>query len=306
MSEQTAVPSGIADHRDFVAALDMDQRVALNRRRDGPALRKLAVHVAIIAGFALAIGLHVPFWPLLMLPLGILLIFLFTLQHEAAHDTLFRTPALNRWVLRICGVITVVPPLWFRFFHLAHHRHTQDPDNDPELEGGKPETITQYAWHITGIPMWVTMVRVLLRNALGRVEYEYVPQGARRRVVVEARVQLAMYALAGAASLAAQSTLLLYIWVIPAMLGQPLLRLYLLAEHGRCPLVANMLENTRTTYTNRLVRWLAWNMPYHAEHHAVPTVPYHQLPALHELAKPHLRTTADGYVAFNRDYAAQL
>ncbi|WP_246694633.1 fatty acid desaturase, partial [Mesorhizobium sp. M2D.F.Ca.ET.147.01.1.1] len=69
----------------------------------------------------------------------------------------------------------------------------------------------------------------------------------------------------------------------PALLGQPFLRLYLMAEHGRCPLVANMLENTRTTLTNWFVHKLAWNMPYHAEHHAYPGVPFHQLPEFHRL-----------------------
>ena len=39
-----------------------------------------------------------------------------------------------------------------------------------------------------------------------------------------------------------------------------------------------MLENSRTTYTNALVRFLAWNMPFHAEHHAWPSIPFHALP----------------------------
>ena len=93
-------------------------------------------------------------------------------------------------------------------------------------------------------------------------------------------------------------------WMLPLALGQPFLRAYLLAEHGLCPPVANMFENTRTTITTRLVRFLAWNMPYHAEHHAFPTVPFHQLPALHELTKQHLRTTSDGYAAFHAEYRA--
>ena len=87
------------------------------------------------------------------------------------------------------------------------------------------------------------------------------------------------------------------------LLGQPVLRLYLLAEHGRCPFVANMFENTRTTFTNALVRRLAWNMPYHAEHHAWPVVPFHRLPDLHVMTAPHLRVTAPGYAAFTVDYA---
>jgi fatty acid desaturase len=67
-----------------------------------------------------------------------------------------------------------------------------------------------------------------------------------------------------------------------------------------------MLENTRTTFTTRLVRFLSWNMPYHIEHHSAPNVPFHQLPALHREMHDHLVTTSPGYVAFTRDYVASL
>lgn len=93
---------------------------------------------------------------------------------------------------------------------------------------------------------------------------------------------------------------------MPAILGQPFLRAYLLAEHGLCPPVADMLANSRTTYTARAVRLLAWNMPYHAEHHCFPAVPFHRLPDLHRHLGPALKSTAPGYGAFTRDYAATL
>jgi len=75
-----------------------------------------------------------------------------------------------------------------------------------------------------------------------------------------------------------------------------------LAEHAGCPPVENMLENTRTTFTGNIVRFFTWNMPFHAEHHAFPAVPFHQLPAFHEHTRDHLLSTKDGYVRFNQDY----
>ena len=93
---------------------------------------------------------------------------------------------------------------------------------------------------------------------------------------------------------------LLWLWLVPVLLGQPALRLYLLAEHGDCPKVANMFENTRTTFTTGLVRLLAWNMPYHVEHHVMPMVPFHRLPELHGVMRDRLRVTAEGYVAFTK------
>ena len=83
-------------------------------------------------------------------------------------------------------------------------------------------------------------------------------------------------------------TALLWLWIVPLILGFPVLRLYLLAEHGRCPEVEDMFLNTRSTLTTRIVRFVAWNMPYHAEHHAMPSVPFHQLPILHDMTAAHL------------------
>jgi len=74
------------------------------------------------------------------------------------------------------------------------------------------------------------------------------------------------------------------------------MRLVRISEHGGCPWVADLLRNTRTTLTWRPVRWLAWNMPFHAEHHAFPNVPFHALPELHRHLGPHIEHVDDGYV----------
>lgn len=117
---------------------------------------------------------------------------------------------------------------------------------------------------------------------------------------------LLFYSALFAASMILGSAALLWVWLLPLALGQPFLRLYLLAEHGRCPLVANMLENSRTTFTNTVVRWLAWNMPFHAEHHSFPAVPFYRLPEFHQLTRPHLATTERGYHRFHARYLAWL
>ena len=174
---------------------------------------------------------------------------------------------------------------------------------DPELEGGQPETVRQWLWHVSGVPYWRSEVRLLGRLMLGRGMADYVPPGARGRVVREARWMGLGYGVAALSLLA--SPALVWLWLVPVLLGQPVLRLYLLAEHGDCPRVANMFENTRTTFTTALVRVLAWNMPYHVEHHVMPAVPFHRLPELHVLMRQELQVTADGYAAFTRAYLAR-
>ena len=294
------------DHRELIASLTIDQRRELTRKSNLHGLMHLAFHfgaIGLVGGLIIA---RVPFWPLLILPQGILLVFLFTLLHEASHQTPFRSSWLNTAAALVSGLLILLPPRWFRFFHFAHHRHTQIPGKDPELATPKPETWGQYLMHVSGIPVWISHVRTLVGNAAGRCEDTFVPVRKRQAACNEARMRLAVYIVLPLGSIAIGTPLLIWVWVVPLLLGQPFLRLYLLAEHGRCAYVANMLENSRTTFTNAAVRRLAWNMPYHAEHHAYPTVPFHKLPDLHKLAQPHLGVNENGYGRFHARYAPHI
>jgi len=294
------------DHRDIIASLTAEQRASLTERSDARGLRHLGLHWGLILLLGVLIALDVPYWWALMLPQGVLLVFLFTLLHEASHKTPFSSDWLNELAARVSGFLLFLGPDWFRYFHFAHHRYTQDPDNDPELSEPKPETVWQYVVHVSGLPVYWGEVTGLVRNALGRVKAVYIPAKGEAKVRREAVAMLAIYAGLLLASVALQTTLLLWVWIVPMLLGQPFLRLYLLAEHGRCPFVANMLENTRTTATNRVVRFLAWNMPYHAEHHSYPAVPFHKLPEFHAIVEAHLAETERGYARFNAKYVASL
>ncbi|MDQ6433005.1 fatty acid desaturase family protein [Mesorhizobium sp. LHD-90] len=294
------------DHRAIVAQLSPEERRIITAKSDRPGLLRLAVHAGLAIVCAILIALKVPFWPLLIVPQGVLIVFLFTLLHESIHDTAFETPWLNRAAAFLAGFLILLPPNWFRYFHFAHHRYTHDPDNDPELASPKPETVGQYLLYLSGIPYWTGMARAILANAAGNNRDSFVPEKGRPRIRREACIFLSLYAVLLVGSLLAGSAVFLWIWIVPVLAGQPFLRAYLLAEHTRCPHVANMLENTRTTFTTRLVRFFAWNMPYHAEHHSYPTVPFHQLPRFHAIVAEHLRSTEKGYVRFHRKLAAGL
>ncbi len=294
------------NHRSLIASLSSEQRNSLTRKSDLRGFAHLALHWGGILGLGWLIIERVPFWPLLVLMQGVLIIFLFTLLHETIHLTVFETPWVNRAVARTCGFLILLPSEWFRYFHFAHHRHTQDPEKDPELAVPKPGILREYLIHMSGLPVWYSQIKTIVRNALGRCENTFVPNSGRTKVRKEAQLMIIAYALTVGVAVTSGSAELLYVWILPAVLGQPFLRLYLPAEHGRCPQVANMLENSRTTFTNGLMRKLAWNMPYHAEHHTYPSVPFHRLSELHELTRPHLRETENGYIRFHRQYLAGL
>lgn len=294
------------DHRDFMASVEPALRAQLTEKRDFPGLLHLATHFGLMIVFGYLIFTGAPGWPLVLVAQGILIVFLFTVLHETVHGTAFRTGWINESVAWLCSLALVLPAKWFRYFHFAHHRHTQDPDNDPELATRKPDSMRDYIVHVSGLPVWKHHLVTLVSNASGRCRAPFVPAKGLDAVRREAIVMLIVYAAMAGASLALGTFVLLWVWLLPALIGQPFLRLYLLAEHGRCPLVANMLENSNSVATTWLVRKLAWNMPYHAEHHSWPGVPYHRLPALNEVIASHLASKVDGYAKFHRDYIGDL
>jgi fatty acid desaturase len=286
---------------------------ALAAPSDRRGLAQLAGHLLLLAATGALVLWSRGSWglapallaPTLLVPAllaqGIVLVFLFAPLHEAIHRTAFRHRGFNDAVARAAGFLLVLPADYFRAFHLQHHRFTQDRRRDPELAGPPLDSRAAYLWHVTGLPYWRERFTTTWRHALGRVTEDFVPARLRPAIVAEARGHLAGYALLAAASLAGGSGLLLWLWVIPALLGQPFLRLYLLAEHSGCPEETDMLVNSRTTLSNRAVRRLCWNMNLHSAHHAYPALPFHALPAADRLLAPRIASRSPGYVAVQRD-----
>ncbi len=275
---------------------------ALSRRSDRIGLSWLAAHAALIAACAMVVvGLRDAgrvWWSLpAMALLGVALVALFTPLHETTHRTPFRSLWLNRAVGWLAGFVLVLPPEGFRLFHLAHHRHTQDPARDPELIGEPVTAATPrgYLWRLTGLPYWRSQIALVVRVAGGRVVEPWVPSASRRHLVIEARLFLVGYLGIAVAALATRSAWPMWLHVVPVLLGQPALRVVLMAEHGGLPRVADRLVNARTTHAGRLVKALFWNANYHAEHHLAPGVPFHALPRLHARIAERLGARAHGY-----------
>jgi fatty acid desaturase len=275
---------------------------SLEARSDARGLFQLGAHFGALALTAAAITMtRESIWLApAMLAHGIALVFLFSAEHETIHRTAFRSRWLNDTTAWLAGLVLLLPPAYFRYFHFAHHRHTQDLERDPELALPKPASFAEWLKQVSGWPYWRGQIGLLLAHARGRVTAAYIPERNRAEVTREARIFLALYLAGIVLSIVARSEVMLIYWFVPVILGQPFLRLYLMAEHTGCPLVADMLANSRTTLTNGAVRFIAWNMPYHAEHHAFPSVPFHGLPGLHRLLREDIQTIDCGYVAVQR------
>lgn len=271
-------------------------------KSNAPALTRITVQYATILGtgwlISMAITATAWWWaaPLILLQ-AYFIGYQFMAVHETAHKTAFRTRWINAVVGQTSGALIMLPYEYYTLFHWDHHRYTQDQDKDPELLFKTvPRNWLALAFTFSGTTQVLKRFALMLRHALtGKVTAPWIPEAKRGLIVLEARLYLLVYAALLGGSLVLQTTVLLWAWLLPLFFGQLLLRPYLLSEHTGCATTGSAFENTRTTYTNAVMHWFAWNMPYHAEHHAYPSVPFHALAKLNALVDGHIQHKGQGY-----------
>ncbi len=281
----------------------------LQGRSDLRGAVQLAIHLILlaVAGWLVALssgGTTIP----AMAVLGVVQAALFAPAHECMHQTVFATKRLNTIVGWMVSCPSLLNLHFYTAFHWAHHRNTQIPGEDPELLSPPPTTIGGYVLRVLGVPFWRLRLRVMFDAWRGDLSgYPFIPAVAAPRIIRSLRA-MSLLMIGGAilsAVLFGWKTPFLF-WVGPQLLGQPPLRAYLLAEHTGCTEDRNGLTNTRTTLTNPLVRLLMWNMPFHAEHHLYPTIPFHHLPASHAAIGAKLAVVQRGYLSWNAGLVRDL
>jgi fatty acid desaturase len=295
-------------HFHTSARITRDLLKSLTRRQDSEPLLRFLLHYTlfIAAGVWLVWSWTQPFWHILlaMTVFGATTPSLFAMLHETGHRSAFASRRLNRIVATISAYSNFYVPTGFREFHFQHHRHTHDPHLDPEISiGGKPAPALMthpvpYLFYLAGFPIFMGKIGMIVTAACGLFGpfFYYVPQPKRRRIAWEARLFLLIHAGIVTASIFWIPGL----WLIyPGyMIGMTILSIYLPAEHSGLPHAGGILERTRSIRTPAIVKYFMWNMPYHAEHHAYPGVPYYHLPALSQALQGELKEKDKGIPKF--------
>ena len=290
--------------------LSREQINVLNKRSNYLGTLQLGVHL-VLAGcsgylYASNFGNWLVAIPALVV-YGFSIASMFAPMHEAVHRTAFANNRLNDIIAMFAGLLSFYNSTFFRYYHQRHHLYTRIPGKDPELTDMTPKNWGEYILVISGLPWWFAHVQGHFQVALGLLDdCPFIPLSARTQVIRSTRFQLAVYAGAIAISiLFAQPWFFLY-WLLPLMVGQPILRFILLAEHTGCTLDNNMFTNTRTTLTLLPVRLFMWNMSFHTEHHLYPSIPFHALPKAHQHLNSHLTYLDQGYIRVNQYITSQL
>ena len=291
-------------------AISRRELKSLMRRSNVPGFMHLALWLASVFATGSLVWASLGTWwavPAMFLH-GIVMVHHFSLQHECCHYTAFRNRWLNEVFGNYCGFVIMVPNKFFRYEHCDHHTYTQLTGRDPELIE-LPISLGKYLWYVSSIPYWSAKFSELARHTMGRLsdaERKFLPKEEHGAVFLEARVMAALYAGIAAGGVYFDWWAFLWYWWIPVFLGEPVMRAIRMTEHVGRPNIRDMKQNTRTNLVTLPMRFMCWNMNYHAEHHYASSVPFHALPELHKKLEGYVHVEDRGYLGAHIDIISQI
>lgn len=230
--------------------------------------------------------------------------------HESGHGTAFKTRWINDALYQVASFMVFRRATVWRWSHARHHTDTLVTGRDPEIAAPVPTNWATMLLNLFALKHVTNEARKVLGHALGRINDDdktYVPETEWPKVVKEARIWVAVYAVVAALALATQSWLPLLFVGVPSMLGAWLYVFFGLTQHAGLPEnVLDHRQNCRTVHMNPVFRFLYWNMNYHVEHHMFPMVPFHALPRLHEAIRDDTPPAYAGTLAAYREIIPAL
>jgi fatty acid desaturase len=287
--------------------LSKEELAALTQRSDLRGAFTVACNYALIAGSFVLVAL-VPSILTVLLALVVLggrQLGLGILMHDCAHNTLFKSRALNQWVGRwLCAAPVLVDLDRYRTYHLKHHKLAGTLD-DPDYPNYRNYPVTtksflRKVWRDLNGSTGIRNFLVTLKMHSGEISYELVYKGAelnalaaaekRRNLIDNLKAPLIVNAVLLLILALFGVPYLYLVWVVAYLTTYQLFsRIRNAAEHATtpAPLDTNPLMHTRTTYANPLARLtVAPNyVNYHLEHHLLLSVPPHKLKSLHGILR---------------------
>ncbi|MEE9405608.1 MAG: NADH:ubiquinone reductase (Na(+)-transporting) subunit F [Algisphaera sp.] len=295
VTAQKAVEQGLADADWYTTPLTRAQMRHALERSDGPALRDTAIWFGLLAltgGIAAALWIAGSWWCVVPFVLyGVLYGSASDSRwHESSHSTPFKTEWMNLALYNISSFMVMREPTPWRWSHTRHHSDTLVVGRDPEIAIPRPPDLWAVAMSLVILRSGpATIKKVFIHafaNRLTAEEATYMPDEAKSTTFWTARIWVLIFAAVILTCILTGSILPALLVVLPSFYGAWLMPVFGMTQHTG--LAENVLDhrlNCRTVKMNLVSRFLYWNMNYHVEHHMFPLVPYHKLPALHELTK---------------------
>jgi sphingolipid delta-4 desaturase len=197
---------------------------------------------------------------------------LYVMIHEATHNLIFRNRALNRLAAIVADLPNVIPAaIGFWVFHLKHHAHLGDYEEDADVATEWEARIVGNRWYLKAA--WLALFPVFQLVRLMRMD---------TRILLTGWTAVSI----GAAVVFSATIFYFFGWMPLLYLGASTgfaLGLHPLGARWIQEHYTNDPEQETYSYYGPL-NLVALNMGYHNEHHDFPSVPWNRLPQLRATA----------------------
>ncbi|MEM9670310.1 MAG: fatty acid desaturase [Pseudomonadota bacterium] len=229
-----------------------------------------------------------PLW--LAFPIATLNVMLSYLpSHEAQHDIIARPGDKLRWLNQLVGHASIIP-LWLpfgvaRLTHLEHHKHTNDPEKDPDHS-------TQANGPLHAI--WKSLKNRQPHaeggfNSYGETLQRLGTPQANTALIVAVLYQLVFFGFLSALAWSGFAIEAALLWWVPRHIGLTYIQFYLSWAPHHPATATGRYRDTRA-WCSRLGNILTMGMQYHVVHHLYPRIPLIRTPAAYWELRPILET----------------
>lgn len=214
--------------------------------------------------------------------------------HNHLHRGAFRSAGLNRWVGRLWTLPSGWPSFFWQYKHVVvHHRHVGEAQDwvQPRMQGDRYESIYHYVFcH------WPWRYARHILDDLARADARF-----RRRALRELAIFLPFWL----APFAVDPVLGLGLWLYPHWFGSAfILGAGMYTQHAGG--TTRDKHSASTTFLSEFFNLTMFNVGYHTEHHAHPSVHWSELPGLHERLRGELIQGGAHVVSYGSYRAASL
>lgn len=265
----------------------------------------LPILAVLISGQAVLLFATPVWW--LAIPLALICgstqVTLWSFAHEAAHGTMLRHKGFRRFSTNLAGFFFLYPGELLERWHLAHHRHTHQQGQDPDVM-----TLEEFQ----GARYW--LIRQLAKiGMLNQFLYSLVSNSMHGNVVLWIRTrELKVFAGGAWNRLRIKGLTIFIAWLcigwlagpigaffgflLPWLVGNAIWSSYALAHHQSSALIENpdRLNSTVSIRTSRMFEFLHLHGCHHIEHHLFPRMNWRFLPlvrtALRDIVGSRYRT----------------
>lgn len=232
------------------------------------------------------------------------------LQHQALHQTGFKSRKVNRLAGIALGIPMLVSYSAYQDSHLFHHRALGTPEDEEFFNyGDKSERkLSTIFKHFFLINHFCEFLKNLIDSLNGKpFKTKAVPKNGAKMRTEYLLIGLMFFGFA-VLSFALDSNIFLKAWLIPLFLiAAPIHALIELPEHYECDSESNeVFANTRSIRSNWLSTWFTNGNNYHVEHHWYASLPMEKMAAIHRQIEPKIIYKCESYLSFYRHFFSEL